>query len=232
MKLTYEHVHVIHENHDEAARFYQEILGGRVIDSRERKGAPQTKLMVGGAMLIVRGARPGESPMRAGRLPRLGVDHLGFYVEEGTLATARAMLEAHGISILEEGDLPHLRYLYFEGPDGVVIELMEAKKPRAASGAPGRAGEPSSTEKARALMEMTNPEAEKILGETGLAILPLGSVEQHGAHLPTGTDYYAAESFARRVAAITGGLLADSAPSASRPCTWASAGRSRCAPGR
>ncbi|MCE2451737.1 MAG: creatininase family protein, partial [Nitrospinae bacterium] len=51
-------------------------------------------------------------------------------------------------------------------------------------------------EKARTLMEMTNPEAEKILGETALAIIPLGSVEQHGSHLPMGTDYYAAESFA------------------------------------
>ena len=67
-------------------------------------------------------------------------------------------------------------------------------------------------EKARTLMEMTNPEAEKILEETGLAILPLGSVEQHGAHLPMGTDYYAAESFARRIAAITGGLLVDFCP--------------------
>lgn len=67
-------------------------------------------------------------------------------------------------------------------------------------------------EKARTLMEMTNPEAEKILEETGLAIIPLGSVEQHGAHLPMGTDYYAAESFARRVAAITGGLLVDFCP--------------------
>ena len=67
-------------------------------------------------------------------------------------------------------------------------------------------------DKARTLMEMTNPEAEKILGETALAIIPLGSVEQHGAHLPLGTDYYAAESFARRVAAITGGLLVDFCP--------------------
>ncbi len=67
-------------------------------------------------------------------------------------------------------------------------------------------------EKARSLMEMTNPEAEKILSETALAILPLGSVEQHGAHLPLGTDYYAAESFAKRIAFITGGLVVDFCP--------------------
>lgn len=67
-------------------------------------------------------------------------------------------------------------------------------------------------DKARTLMEMTSPEAGRILAETQLAILPLGSVEQHGGHLPLGTDYYAAEAFARRVAALTGGLLADFCP--------------------
>ena len=61
-------------------------------------------------------------------------------------------------------------------------------------------------------MEMTNPEAEKILEETQMAIIPLGSVEQHGSHLPLGTDYYAAESFAKRIVSKTGGLLVDFAP--------------------
>ena len=67
-------------------------------------------------------------------------------------------------------------------------------------------------EKAPTLMEITSPEAGRILAATQLAILPLGSVEQHGGHLPLGTDYYAAEAFARRVAALTGGLLADFSP--------------------
>ena len=66
--------------------------------------------------------------------------------------------------------------------------------------------------KIKTLMEMTNPEAEKILEETQMAIIPLGSVEQHGSHLPLGTDYYAAESFAKRIVSKTGGLLVDFAP--------------------
>lgn len=67
-------------------------------------------------------------------------------------------------------------------------------------------------EKARTLMEMSSPEAGQILDRTRLAILPVGSVEQHGSHLPMGTDYYAAESFARRVTSLTGGLLVDFIP--------------------
>jgi len=129
MKLTYEHTHILHTDHDEAVRFYQEILGARVVDSRERKGAPQTKLMAGGGMIIVRGVRPGENPHPPGRTPRMGVDHIGFYVGKGELDAARAMLNEHSVPIIEEDDMPHLKYLYLKGPDGVVIELMETKGP-------------------------------------------------------------------------------------------------------
>jgi creatinine amidohydrolase len=67
-------------------------------------------------------------------------------------------------------------------------------------------------ERARSLMEMSSPETAEALKKTNLAILPIGSVEQHGKHLPMGTDYFAAESIARRVTSLTGGLLVDFIP--------------------
>ncbi|MBT3352329.1 MAG: creatininase family protein [Nitrospinaceae bacterium] len=67
-------------------------------------------------------------------------------------------------------------------------------------------------ERARSLMEMTSPETAEALKKTNLAIIPIGSVEQHGKHLPMGTDYYAAEALARRTASLTGGLLVDFIP--------------------
>ncbi len=130
MRLAYEHAHIVHRDHDAAVRFYQEVLGARILDARERKGAPQTKLAIGGGMLIVRGVRPGEDPAPAGSSPRLGVDHLGFYVDD--LAAARARLLKRGVAIVEEDDMPHLKYLYFAAPDGVVLELMEKKTTPAA----------------------------------------------------------------------------------------------------
>src|SRR3954454_13005620 len=35
-----------------------------------------------------------------------------------------------------------------------------------------------------------------------LAVIPLGATEQHGPHLPTGTDYFTVESLAREAATI------------------------------
>ena len=48
------------------------------------------------------------------------------------------------------------------------------------------------------LANMTQPEAEEALGR-GTAVLVTGSIEQHGSHLPLGTDTFAALAIALRV---------------------------------
>jgi creatinine amidohydrolase len=53
----------------------------------------------------------------------------------------------------------------------------------------------------RHLERLTQPEAARLLAASGTAVLAAGSVEQHGAHLPLGTDAYAALTVAERVAA-------------------------------
>jgi len=53
---------------------------------------------------------------------------------------------------------------------------------------------------ARLWTEMTGPELAALARRTDLALLPVGSIEQHGPHLPTGTDGFWAEQVARRLA--------------------------------
>jgi creatinine amidohydrolase/Fe(II)-dependent formamide hydrolase-like protein len=48
--------------------------------------------------------------------------------------------------------------------------------------------------------ELTWPEAQSRLEEVDVALLPVGSIEQHGPHLPLDTDAFDAEYLARRVA--------------------------------
>jgi len=48
------------------------------------------------------------------------------------------------------------------------------------------------------LANMTQPQAEEALGR-GTAVIVTGSIEQHGGHLPLGTDYFAALTIALRV---------------------------------
>jgi creatinine amidohydrolase len=49
--------------------------------------------------------------------------------------------------------------------------------------------------------ELSGPEVEALAKETEVALLPIGCVEMHGPHMPTGADGYEAEGMADLVAA-------------------------------
>jgi mycofactocin system creatininase family protein len=51
------------------------------------------------------------------------------------------------------------------------------------------------------LGELTWPEAQQYFQQVDLALLPVGSIEQHGPHLPLDTDAFDADYLAREVAA-------------------------------
>lgn len=51
------------------------------------------------------------------------------------------------------------------------------------------------------LARMTSPEAASAMARSRTVVLPIGSIEQHGPHLPNGTDTMAAELVAEEVAA-------------------------------
>lgn len=57
------------------------------------------------------------------------------------------------------------------------------------------------------LEELTSPEFAKLAKKKPLVIVPFGSVEEHGPHLPLCTDSFQAEEIARRVALEFGALV-------------------------
>lgn len=62
------------------------------------------------------------------------------------------------------------------------------------------------------LFHMTSAEAAAALDRTSTVVLPFGSVEQHGPHLPAGTDTIAARLVAAEVADQLGGVLVPFGP--------------------
>lgn len=71
---------------------------------------------------------------------------------------------------------------------------------------------PSLVKPTRYLMDLTRPEVEAQLARSPLVLLPAGSVEQHGPHLPTGTDTFAAQIIAHAVAERMDGLVLPGGP--------------------
>jgi creatinine amidohydrolase len=64
----------------------------------------------------------------------------------------------------------------------------------------------------RYFINLTQPEIAAQLKKNPLVILPAGSVEQHGPHLPTGTDIYAANVISHAVAERMDGLVLPGGP--------------------
>ena len=64
----------------------------------------------------------------------------------------------------------------------------------------------------RYFIDLTQPEIAQQLKTNPLVILPQGSVEQHGPHLPTGTDIYASNVIAHAVAELMDGLVLPGGP--------------------
>src|SRR3984957_4350499 len=64
----------------------------------------------------------------------------------------------------------------------------------------------------RYFVELTQPEIADQFKKNPLVILPAGSVEQHGPHLPTGTDTFAANVIAHAVAERMDGLVLAACP--------------------
>jgi len=58
------------------------------------------------------------------------------------------------------------------------------------------------------LQEMTWTDVRDYLQANDMVIIPLGSTEQHGPHLPLGTDYYLALDTAKMISARTGVIVA------------------------
>ena len=64
----------------------------------------------------------------------------------------------------------------------------------------------------RYFIDLTQPEIAAQFKKNPLVILPAGSVEQHGPHLPTGTDIYAANVIGHAVAERMDGLVLPGGP--------------------
>jgi len=62
--------------------------------------------------------------------------------------------------------------------------------------------------KALFLQEMTWTDVKEYLGSSDMVIIPLGSTEQHGPHLPLGTDYFLAMGVLEKISAKTGVVVA------------------------
>jgi creatinine amidohydrolase len=64
----------------------------------------------------------------------------------------------------------------------------------------------------QSISDLSSPDVAELIGRSRTAVVPFGSVEQHGPHLPCGTDTIAAEVVAEAVATEMGALYVPFGP--------------------
>ena len=133
--FKFDHVHIISENPRASAEWYVEMFGATIAADTVARGAPQIFVDLGGMTILIRGRRPGETPVPARPIKPYadfsshdswGTDHFGF-LYRGDLAALCDELRAKGVHFpvaLKKGVGGSL-LCYVAAPDGISIELMQ-----------------------------------------------------------------------------------------------------------
>ena len=128
MEYMINHVHIRSANPRETAEWYAKYFNAKIIAEREvMPGTITITTEVGGPVrLNISSQAAGSSPEKAvAELNRLGLEHFGFNVED--LQAEMDRFEEAGIRVV----LPltevtgGTKLAYIEGPDDVLIELVE-----------------------------------------------------------------------------------------------------------
>lgn len=125
--VIFDHVHLISKDPKSAASWYEEKLGGRVVNTSEVRGAPSIVVAFKGATVIIRGQRTGEEVNDKTGV-EYGTDHFGLRIE-GDFDGFCGDLKKNGVKFtVDPMDFtPTVRIAFIEAPDGVSIELLQRK---------------------------------------------------------------------------------------------------------
>jgi catechol 2,3-dioxygenase-like lactoylglutathione lyase family enzyme len=121
MAFKINHLHIKTSDPQKTARFFVDNLGGRITAENRRAETLTYRLDLHGLSMNVTGFIEGQ---RLGQF--YGMEHLALDTDD--LPGTVEKLKASGIRILEERQLPDGRHVcFFEGPEGVRLEVMEIK---------------------------------------------------------------------------------------------------------
>ncbi|BCM84129.1 VOC family protein [Methylobacterium indicum] len=123
MGYRYDHLHLRSRDAAAAARFYGEVLGARETGREGAERPSRVILDLGGMTMFIEQAPEGTGP--AATPPNLGIEHIGLRVED--IEATVADLAGRGIPLVSgiTDVRPGLRIAFFEGPDGVRIEVLQ-----------------------------------------------------------------------------------------------------------
>jgi len=126
LKYQFHHLHIFSSDVTATERWLVEGIGAELVGRHDSRGVLTSTLRLGGAQILIRGAREGEQLSRAGA-PHFGTNHFGLEVAD--IDATVAELRGRGVTIeVEPWDFrPGMRIAFVKGPDDVRIELVQTR---------------------------------------------------------------------------------------------------------
>jgi catechol 2,3-dioxygenase-like lactoylglutathione lyase family enzyme len=123
MTVRFDHLHLRSADPEAAARFYVEALGATHLGSSLVQDALRVVVDLSGLRLFIEQVPP--TTPSAPTPPFLGLEHLAVAVDD--LDQVAATLRHHGVGFVREpaSSRPGVRIAFIQGPDGVLIEIVQ-----------------------------------------------------------------------------------------------------------
>jgi lactoylglutathione lyase len=125
-EYQFHHIHIYSSDVEATERWFLDGMGAELVKQHDSRGVPTTTVRIGGAEILIRGARAGEQIAKPGPL-QFGTNHFGLEVADVD-ATIKE-LRQRGVTIeVEPWDFrPGMRIAFVKGPDEVRIELVQTR---------------------------------------------------------------------------------------------------------
>lgn len=120
------HIAIICSDYERSKRFYTDILGLEIIREvyREERQSYKLDLSLNGQYVIELFSFP-NPPKRPSRPEACGLRHLAFAVEDLAAEVARLTSKGVATDFIREDEYTGKRFVFFEDPDGLPVELYE-----------------------------------------------------------------------------------------------------------
>ncbi len=126
MITGFDHVHIFCGDMEKGRKFFEDFFEGKEVYRGETRGYPMIKVAVrGGITINIFGVDPKKGQIESGKGNR-GLDHVGFKASD--LEKTVEGMKKKGVKIITPPTVSPTtgtKYAFIEGPDGVVIELVE-----------------------------------------------------------------------------------------------------------
>ncbi len=126
-RYRFHHIHIFSSDVPATERFLIDGMGAELMSRHDSRGIPTTTVQLGGAEILIRGARAGEQ-LAQPEGSCFGTNHFGLEVDDVDATIAELCRRGVAIEVEPWDFRPGMRIAFVKGPDNVRIELLHTKE--------------------------------------------------------------------------------------------------------